>query len=306
MSRTLATWQWVVLAVLFFTALICIALVIIAASQPNLQLAVLSTLQWNARDTATPTATATLPQPTSTLTPFQPLPTATNTPTPTATFTPSPTATFTPTPTRTPKPTRTPRPPTRTPKPESDLPDSAAVLGIVGYTQLYTLDCESRSAVDWAAYWGFSIDEIEFIDGLPQSDNPELGFVGPYTGANGQIPPQPYGVHAAPVASRLRAYGVPAEELRGMSWKRLRKEIASGRPVIAWVIYGVTSGSAVEYTAEDGSVVNVAPFEHTVIVTAYDDTYVTVLDGNMVYQRTIEEFRASWAVLGNMAIVYSE
>lgn len=303
MSRTLATWQWVVLAILFFTALFCIALVIIVASQPALQPAILTHLQWSAPATPTPSPTATTPAPTSTLTPFQPLPTSTPTLTPTATFTPSPTATRTPRPTRTPKPTRT---PTHTPNPQSDLPDSAAVVGITGYAQLYTLDCEARSAVDWAAFWGYSIDEMEFLDGLPVSDNPEVGYVGPYTGANGQIPPNPYGVHAAPIAARLRAYGVPAEDVRGLSWKKLRREIAAGRPVIVWVIYGIAPGIAQTYTVEDGSEVTVAAYEHTVIVTAYDDTYVTILDGALSYQHTIEEFRASWSVLGNMAVIYSE
>jgi len=71
----------------------------------------------------------------------------------------------------------------------------------LGYAQLYTLDCESRSAVDWAAYLGYSINEQGFLDSLPKTDNPETGFVGDYTGPNGNIPPLSYGVHAAPVAA---------------------------------------------------------------------------------------------------------
>ncbi len=226
----------------------------------------------------------------STPTPFQPMPTQTPlppTPTPTATFTPLP-------PTPTLEPTSPPWP-----------PPGASIDGIVGFPQSYALSCESRSAVDWARYFGVEIGETEFLVGLPLSDDPEVGFVGYYNDFSGQVPPYSYGVHAGPVANLLRDYGLAAEAVKGMSLEDLRSEIASGRPVIVWIIYGVSNGYAMDYTASsDGQTTVVAPNEHTVIVIGYDESSITVLDGAWIYQRSIDQFASSWEVLGNMAVIY--
>jgi len=89
------------------------------------------------------------------------------------------------------------------------------------------LDCESRSAVDWAAYLGQHINELTFFNRLPKSDNPDKGFVGNVYGAWGQIPPNPYGVHAEPVAALLRDYGLQAYAHRPLRWEQLQAEIAA-------------------------------------------------------------------------------
>ena len=184
------------------------------------------------------------------------------------------------------------------------LPDSAYIAGVTGHAQQYVLSCESRSAADWAAFWGVSIDESEFQSGLPSSDNPDLGFVGSPNDGWGAIPPASYGVHAEPVASQLRAYGLQAQAAKGLSWNDLRAEIAAGRPVIVWVIGQMWGGTPVAYTAGDGSTTTVARFEHTVILFGYDESHVHIADAysgwNMTYP--LETFLASWAVLGNMAV----
>ncbi len=239
-------------------------------------------------------------------TPFQPLPTHTPTPTATATNTPTPTNTPTSTATPTPLPTNTPLPiPTNAPieYSEDGLPASVSISGVVGYAQSYSLTCESRSAVDWARYFGISIKEMDFQADLPVSDNPETGFVGPIDGLTGQIPPYPYGVHAAPVASLLRDYGLKASAVRGYSFEKLKKQIANGNPVIVWVIGNVWYGEPIDYTASDGSTVTVAHFEHTAIVIGYDAEGVTLVDNDLVYWRTTSAFLDSWGVLGNMAII---
>jgi len=231
---------------------------------------------------------------TASATPFQPLPTATPTSTATSTLTPEPTSTPTPLP-------PTPEPDTATP---AWPPSSASIDNIIGFPQSYALSCESRSAVDWARYFGVDIGETEFLLRLPLTDNPEKGFVGYYNDFGGQVPPNSYGVHADPVASLLRDYGLPAGGLKGLSLDDLRSEIAAGRPVIVWIIYGITNGYPMNYTASDGETTVVAPNEHTVIVIGYDESSITVLDGAWVYQRSIEQFMSSWEVLGNMAVIY--
>jgi uncharacterized protein YvpB len=234
----------------------------------------------------------------TTATPFQPLPT--DTPTPTATATVTPTATRT----RTPKPTSTPIPVVQVPTSSEDSGDNFYIADIIGYNQSHSLSCESRSAVDWAGYFGISISEDSFLANLPSSDDPDAGFVGSPDGGEGQLPPNSYGVHANPVAAQLNEYGVKAKAVHGYSFSDLQDEIASGKPVIVWVYGNVWSGGVpVSYTAANGHTSQVIAFEHTVIVIGYDASYVYILDGGMVYARDIWIFKNSWTSLGNMAII---
>jgi len=234
-----------------------------------------------------------------TLTPFQP---NTNTPTytssPTITLTPIPSSTSTQFPTSTPS--KTPEP-TFTP---TSL-DAAEISGIKGYGPAYSLNCEARSAADWSGYFGVQIDEITFYKELPVSDDPDLGFVGNVHEPWGQTPPNAYGVHAAPVARLLREYGLNAVSTRGATWDEVRSEVSQGRPVIVWVIGRVGRGTPVVYTSSAGRETTVARFEHTVIITGYTRTEVTVLDGNWFYKRDLQDFLDSWGVLGNMAVMWS-
>jgi uncharacterized protein YvpB len=185
-----------------------------------------------------------------------------------------------------------------------DLPESAYVNGVVGHAQTYTLSCESRSAADWAVFWGVSISEGEFLNRLPRSDNPELGFVGDPYGPWGATPPYSYGVHAQPVADLLGELGLEAHAHRGLSWDDARAEIAEGRPVIVWVIGGVWPGSARIYDANDGSDVTVAAYEHTMILVGYDTYQVYLVDSGTGYTitATVGAFLRSWGVLENMAV----
>jgi uncharacterized protein YvpB len=228
---------------------------------------------------------------TATLAPSR-TPTRTPTPTVTVTSTPLPTRTFTPRPTRTANPTAT-------------LPVQVNIQGIYGFGQLLPLSCESRSAADWARHFKVDIREMEFMERVPKSDDPEVGFVGSPYGSWGQIPPNPYGVHAAPVAAVLRSYGLKAEAGRNLTWDFLRSEISAGRPVIVWVVGHVEPGASVQVEI-GGATRTVARYEHTVIVTGYDAKYVTILDGKKVYHRPIEIFLASWQALENMAIFWNE
>jgi len=239
-------------------------------------------------------------------TPFQPLPTdtptPTNTPTPTPTFTPTPTATNTPLPTNTPKPTSTRIP--ATPTSSDGLPVAYTVYGVVGHSQSQSLSCEARSASDWADYYGISVSESAIQSSYASTDNPEIGFVGSPNGAEGQLPPNDYGVHAEPVASILRSYGASATAIKGLSYYQLRQQIADGNPVIAWVVGNVWNGSPVSYTSSDGATTTVARYEHTVIVIGYDAYGVTIVDGSMTYWRSKSDFLNSFSVLGNMAVIH--
>ncbi len=184
------------------------------------------------------------------------------------------------------------------------VPDVAFIEGFVAHGQTYPLSCESRSAVDLAAYWGVQIGEIDFFNSLPVSDNPEKGFVGSVQGVWGQTPPKPYGVHAKPVAKLLQSYGLAATARRGMTIKDLKTEIANGRPVIVWVVGHVWQGTSKDYVAKDGNTVLVAPYEHTMIAYGYDLAGVYLIDAGNAARNgySYSVFKSSWGVLGNMAV----
>lgn len=186
-----------------------------------------------------------------------------------------------------------------------ELPPSASISGVKGSPQLYTLDCEAQTAVDWARFFGTQIGHLEFIDRLPRSDDPEEGFVGTINGPMGQLPPYDYGVHAPPVAALLREYDVPARALRGVDFEIIKKEIAAGRPVIAWIVNLPYDIITQEYTASNGNTTLVARYEHTWIITAYNMNVVTVVDSQWTYNVKISTFLERWNALGNQAIIYA-
>ena len=185
------------------------------------------------------------------------------------------------------------------------LPISAGHwLSVAGHTAALSLDCESRSAADWAGYFGVSINEFDFLNRLPDSDDPDTGFVGNARGVWGLTPPSSYGVHAEPVAALLRAYGLNARAARNLDWATLRAEIDQNRPTIVWVVGHVAYGTGFSYTAvSNGHTTLVAAWEHTVLVTGYSSDTVTVLDGAASYTRPLAQFLASWSALGNQAVL---
>lgn len=198
-------------------------------------------------------------------------------------------------------------PPTPAPTPVS-LPSSAYIEGMTGENQFYNLDCESRSAVDWARHFGKNISELEFLSRLPSYDDPEIGFVGYPDGVWGNIPPNDYGVHAPPVANLLQMYGLTASSYKSLSWDDLRAEIAAGKPAIVWIIgdnvRNIVNGTPHLYTAAStGNTTVVAPHEHTVILVGYSPSDVTVLNGYRFFDIPIDQFLNSWSALDFMAVL---
>ncbi len=189
------------------------------------------------------------------------------------------------------------------PTPLPPLPAEARVPTVTGQKQKFSLSCEARAAANWAGFFGVTLDEETFVSQLPVSDNPDFGFVGDLNGPWGKIPPDGYGVHAGPVATLLRLYGINAYAHRRLSWEAVQRQIARGQPVIVWVVGHVERGQAEKYVTPKGLTVVVARYEHTVLVTGYTPTQVEILDGQKTYTRTVAVFLESWGVLGNQAIV---
>lgn len=237
------------------------------------------------------------------------LPTPTASPAPTS----SPTATAEIQLTLAHRPTATPQPtaaasPSPQPSPtttETALPLSASIANISGHSQTYELGCEASAAVDWAGYFDVLIYESTFQFALPLSDNPELGFVGNVTTDGwGQIPPYAYGVHAQPIAALLREYGLPALAVTNLSLQDVKAELAEGHPLIAWVIGNMVYSEPYIYIDQAGNAVTVAPFEHVVILTGYDDSNIFYMNNGKFFSVPTQVFLTSWSVLGNMAVIY--
>jgi len=64
-------------------------------------------------------------------------------------------------------------------------------------------------------------------------------------------------------------------------------------------------GVPYEYTDSRGTVVDVAAYEHVVIVTGYDEKNIRYLNNGQLYEIPFYVFLNSWGVLGNM-VVYIE
>jgi uncharacterized protein YvpB len=288
---------------IIFSALLLIVVGFIITSQSVLILNLIQPIQVFFQPTATQTTTPEIIYVTITSTPFQPV-----TNTSTHTITPSPTSTWTPTMTSTHTATF---PPSNTPIPyiaptlseyesyESgdSSGDSYRIWDISGHAQYMPLSCEASASVDWANYFGVSINEYDFQAAYPITDNPDTGFVGDVNGVWGQIPPNSYGVHSEPVAAVLRSYGLSANGHRWMSLDDLKSEIRNGDPVIVWVVGNVWSGTPVSYTDSSGNTTTVARYEHVVNVIGYTADTITVLNDGGVYTYSTDVFMSSWSVL---------
>ncbi len=210
--------------------------------------------------------------------------------------------------TETARPTYTPIPPTATAIPPTAtvlvLPDEFYIKGFQGGVQYYGLGCEAKTAVDLAAFYGLTLYEYNVQMALPISDNPDLGFVGDVNGDWGQIPPYAYGVHAAPIAAVLNDMGLEVEGGKGYTLEQLKESLAKSNPVIAWVVGHVEYSEPVDYTDQNGVTTIVAPYEHVVILTGYNETTVRYVDNGHWADVSYETFLTSWGVLGNMAVMH--
>jgi uncharacterized protein YvpB len=167
-----------------------------------------------------------------------------------------------------------------------------------------SLTCEARAACDLLEYYGVETTEEAFQAGLPRSDNPDLGFVGEPDAPGGRLPPEGYGVHAWPVASRMREFEVDARARCGGDAAWLRDRLAEGSPVIVWVTTDLAPRCAVERRDRFGRIYRCVPWEHVLLVTGHDACAITAIDPGDGRERRIPwpRFLASWECLGRMAV----
>jgi len=97
---------------------------------------------------------------------------------------------------------------------------------------------------------------------------------------------------------------VKAKAVHGWDLDQIRNEIASGRPVIVWIVNLPFSIDSQNYTSSDGNTTLVARFEHTWIITGYNMNVFTVVDSKWTYNVKISTLQERWDALDDQAIVY--
>ena len=177
-------------------------------------------------------------------------------------------------------------------------------LPVRGQGQRHNLSCESRSACDLLAWYGRNVDEDAFRLGLPVSDNPDLGFVGDVDGPGGGLPPAGYGVHAGPVAARLRDYGLAARAVRDVDLTWLKRELSQGRPVVVWAPVGLDAPPPVRLRDGRGRTFLAVRGEHTFLAIGYSGGDLFLLDPALGEVKRVSErrFDAAWSLLGRSAV----
>ena len=173
-----------------------------------------------------------------------------------------------------------------------------------GEAQRHTLSCEACAAVALLSAYGRTVDEDDFLAGLPRSDNPDLGFVGSVDDPPGCLPPEGYGVHAEPVAARLRALGLPARAERGRDLAGLRARLREGRPVVAWVTSDLVPRRGDVRVDRTGRSYRAVPWEHAVLALGDAPGGVELFDPATGDVRVVPwpTFAAAWASLEAMAV----
>ena len=206
--------------------------------------------------------------------------------------------------TATPTPSNTAAPEISSPSPLPALPHEH-VISIKGHHQIFSIDCEASAAVDWAAYYGKTINEFEFQSRLPKSDNPEYGFVGSINSPWGLIPPDGYGVYAGPIANLLESFEIPATSVKDTPFNLVKEQISQGNPVMAWIVGSMETSPTIFYADKLGRKVIVAPYEHVVILNGYNDSSqrIRYMSEGKIYEIAYNRFLDSWKILGNMVVI---
>ena len=177
---------------------------------------------------------------------------------------------------------------------------SQARLPVPTQKQGHSLSCESSAAAMAAQYHGVPLTEAQVLAALPRAENPYLGFRGNVDGSPGGI--EDYGVYSGPILQILSAHGLQARSVEGGP-EGIKAAIARGNPVLAWITYNCQVSTPVTRTV-DGQVVNLVPYQHTVVITGYDGSGVWAndpWDGKVDYYAA-GEFRRALAYFDDMAI----
>jgi len=174
-------------------------------------------------------------------------------------------------------------------------------LNVPRYEQAYRLTCESSAASMVANFYGIRLSEEEIIEALPRDENPNLGFRGRLDGVPGGL--TNYGVYADPIREILIANGLETTYVEG-GLAGIKRALDRRHPVIAWVTYRLRVQQPVEIALSTGQEVKMVNYEHTVVVTGYNQEGFWVndpYDGQEHFYKSTD-FARAFGYLDNMAL----
>lgn len=167
--------------------------------------------------------------------------------------------------------------------------------------QDYSLTCEASAASMVANFYGVPLSEEEIIAALPRDENPDLGFRGRLDGAPGGL--VDYGVYAEPIRKILAAHGLEATPVEG-GVDGIRRALDRRHPVIAWITFKLRAEQPVEIALSSGQKVKMVNYEHTVVVTGYNEEGFWVNDpyDGLEHFYATADFARAFGYLDNMAL----
>ena len=174
-------------------------------------------------------------------------------------------------------------------------------LDVPHYKQAHSLTCESSAASMVANFYGVRLSEEEIIEALPRDTNPNLGFRGRLDGVPGGL--TDYGVYAEPIREVLIANGLETTYVEG-GLAGIKRALDRRHPVIAWITYRLRLQEPVEITLSTGQKVKMVNYEHTVVVTGYNQEGFWVndpFDGRGYFYKSTD-FARAFGYLDNMAL----
>ena len=182
-----------------------------------------------------------------------------------------------------------------------EISSAEVKLDVPRYEQAHSLTCESSAASMAANFYGVRLSEEEIIEALPRDENPNLGFRGRLDGVSGGL--TDYGVYAEPIREILTANGLETTYVEG-GLAGIKRALDRRHPVIAWVTYRLRVQQPVEIALSTGQEVKMVNYEHTVVVTGYNQEGFWVndpYDGQEHFYKSTD-FARAFGYLDNMAL----
>jgi uncharacterized protein YvpB/outer membrane murein-binding lipoprotein Lpp len=185
-------------------------------------------------------------------------------------------------------------------KPEA-ISSAEVKLDVPRYKQAHSLTCEASAASMVANFYRIPLSEEGITEALPRDENPNLGFRGRLDGVPGGL--TDYGVYAEPIREVLTANGLEATYVED-GLDGIRRALDRKHPVIAWVTYRLRVEQPVEIRLSTGQKVKMVNYEHTLVVTGYNQEGFWVndpYDGKEHFYKSAD-FARAFGYLDNMAL----
>jgi LysM repeat protein len=176
-------------------------------------------------------------------------------------------------------------------------PDSS--VWVPRYVQERNLSCEYAAVYIATSSFGNGIPEDVFIDQIPESANPHLGYRGNIDGPWGGY--DDYGIYPEPLVPILNNWGFTGDVFYSEGDpSMLINHIDQGHPVLVWLAFQGDTGKVYK---DDGRY-TVFAGDHVVVVYGYDDDGVYLSDPAVGRYRFFDwdTFLSMWGTMDGMAL----